>query len=54
MNIGNIHNCFGCGVCAIACGHKIIDIRLNIDGFYEPFITEPTKCTDCGLCVDSS
>lgn len=52
MNIKNIHDCFGCGVCAIACGRRIIDIRINASGFYEPRITEPEKCTNCGLCVE--
>lgn len=52
MNISHIHNCFGCGVCAMACGQKIIDIRLNDEGFYEPYITDQLKCTDCGICVD--
>ena len=28
-NISSIKNCFGCGVCAIACPKKIIDLRLN-------------------------
>ena len=51
-NISSIHNCYGCGVCAIACGKKIIDITLNEDGFYEPHINNPDKCTDCGLCID--
>lgn len=52
MNVSNIYNCFGCGVCSIACAKKIIDIKLNTDGFYEPFIIEPEKCVDCGLCVE--
>ena len=52
MNVSHIHNCFGCGVCAISCGKKLIDIRLNKDGFYEPYIAEPQKCADCGLCVE--
>ncbi len=52
MNVGNIHDCFGCGVCAIACGRKIIDIHLNKEGFYEPYLIDEDKCTDCGLCVD--
>jgi len=52
MNIQNIHDCFGCGVCAVACGRKIIEIRLNRDGFYEPVITDAERCTDCGLCVE--
>lgn len=51
-NISHIHDCFGCGVCSIVCGQKIIDIQLNEDGFYEPFITNPEKCTQCGLCYD--
>ncbi len=51
-NIGDVHDCFGCGVCALACGHNIIEIRLNVDGFYEPYITEPDKCAECSLCID--
>lgn len=51
-NISDIHNCYGCGVCAIACGKKIIDIKLNNDGFYEPTITDINACTNCGLCKD--
>lgn len=51
-NISHIHHCFGCAVCSIVCGQKIIDIQLNEDGFYEPFITQPEKCTQCGLCYD--
>ena len=51
-NISDVKNCYGCGVCAIACPRQIIDIRLNGDGFYEPFITGESRCTDCGLCVD--
>ena len=52
MNIRNIHNCFGCGVCAISCSRKLIEIRLNKDGFYEPYIATPDKCTDCGCCFE--
>lgn len=52
MNISSIHDCYGCGVCAIVCSQKIIEISLNTDGFYEPHITDSAKCTNCGLCVD--
>lgn len=52
MNISNIKDCFGCGVCATVCARRVIDIRLNADGFYEPQITDAAKCTDCGLCTD--
>ena len=43
--------CYGCGVCAVACPKKIIDIRLNADGFFEPFIDRLDDCIDCGLCL---
>lgn len=52
MNVSHIKNCYGCGVCAVACTKRIIDIRLNEDGFYEPYIMDMQLCTDCGLCVE--
>ena len=51
-NISNIHSCYGCGVCAVVCRKEIIDIRLNKDGFYEPYITDVSKCVNCGLCCE--
>ena len=48
QNISNIHNCFGCGVCAISCPKKIINIRLNKEGFYEPYLEKNDKCIHCG------
>ena len=51
-NIGKVHDCYGCGVCATACGRKIIEIGLNAEGFYEPHITDPNKCTNCGICTE--
>jgi len=50
-NISEIKNCYGCGVCATVCPQKIIDIKLNKDGFYEPQLNNPDKCTHCGLCL---
>lgn len=49
-NISDIQSCYGCGVCAVACGKKIISIHLNGDGFYEPYITDESRCTGCGIC----
>lgn len=51
-NINNLNSCYGCGVCAKACGKQIIDLDLNTWGFYEPRISDLSKCTDCGICVD--
>ena len=51
-NISKVHDCYGCGVCATACGRKIIEIDLNKNGFYEPHVTDEGRCTDCGFCID--
>lgn len=52
MNISSIKNCYGCGVCSASCGKKIISIEMNRDGFYTPYINEPQKCSNCGICLD--
>lgn len=52
MNIADIRDCYGCGVCATVCAKHIIELKLNADGFYEPFLADKSKCTDCGLCLD--
>lgn len=51
-NISQIHDCYGCGLCATVCSKNIIEIILNKDGFYEPKIIDIGKCTNCGLCKD--
>jgi len=53
VNISNIRDCFGCGVCASSCPKKIIAIDLNKNGFYEPRIVENVRsCNGCGICLD--
>lgn len=47
-----VHDCFGCGVCAISCPKRIIDIRLNDRGFYVPYLNDAEVCIQCGICVD--
>ena len=51
-NISKIHDCYGCGVCVTACGRKIIEIGLNENGFYEPHLTDESRCTECGICTE--
>ena len=51
-NISKVHDCYGCGVCATACGRKVLEVCLNEDGFYEPHITDESKCTNCGICTE--
>ncbi len=47
IHITNI--CTGCGVCAISCPQKCINIIKNENGFYEYKINH-NKCIRCGIC----
>lgn len=51
-NIGEVKDCFGCGVCATVCAKDAIKIELNQDGFYTPAL-DTNKCVNCGLCADA-
>ena len=51
-NILKFKNCYGCGVCVIACPKNIINLELNKDGFYSPSIQNPADCIECGICLD--
>lgn len=50
-SISGIINCYGCGVCSVACPKNIIQIGLNKNGFYEPTILDKEACTHCGICI---
>lgn len=51
-NILKLKDCYGCGVCVIACPKKIISLELNKDGFYSPSIHNQADCIECGICLD--
>ncbi len=50
-NISKFKDCYGCGVCVKACPVKIISLRENEEGFYQPYINDESKCIECGLCL---
>ena len=53
MNItenSTINECTSCQMCAAVCSQNAIRIKLNMDGFYRPYVDE-NKCVDCGLCT---
>lgn len=52
MNITDIRDCYGCGVCATVCARHIIELKLNANGFYEPYLTDKSKCTNCEVCLN--
>ena len=51
-NISVLKDCYGCGVCVVACPLNIIELRENKDGFYSPVIINPEKCVECHRCLD--
>lgn len=53
MNITDIsafRACTSCQMCGAVCAQDAIQIHLNEDGFYRPYI-DSNKCTDCGSCT---
>ena len=43
------NSCCGCGLCAIVCPKKCINIMQNDSGFYE-YAINSDKCVNCGKC----
>lgn len=43
-------DCTGCGACYNICPKNAIEMKLNHEGFWAPFIDEE-NCADCRLCV---
>lgn len=42
-------NCSGCGVCALKCPKKCINMERDTEGFIIPVI-DKEKCINCGIC----
>lgn len=59
MNINKLENvdvvdktkCYGCTNCAVICNVGAIQIKINEDGFLQPYV-DKQKCTNCSLCID--
>lgn len=45
-----LRDCTSCQMCGALCPQNAIEIRLNEDGFYRPYV-DADKCTNCGLCT---
>ena len=45
-----LRDCTSCQMCAAACPVDAIEIRLDDDGFYRPWVIAE-RCIDCGVCV---
>lgn len=49
MSKVNFTQCYGCGVCAVACPQHAIQIKHNEDGFFRPYVDN--SCVNCGVCL---
>ena len=47
VNLGE--KCCGCSACSEVCVHKCIQMKLEDEGFFYPYI-DKNKCVNCGLC----
>lgn len=48
--VGKIHECTSCQICSAICPCDAIEIKLNSEGFYRPYVIKD-KCINCGMCI---
>ena len=46
----DIKDCYGCGLCSVVCKYGVIDMKIDENGFFQPYIKDLSACTNCGLC----
>jgi 2-oxoglutarate ferredoxin oxidoreductase subunit delta len=46
--------CKGCGLCTIACPHKLIQLsdHINLQGYTPAVMSDQDRCTGCALCAE--
>ena len=49
-SVADIRDCYGCGVCVVACPHRVLELKHDKHGFYAPKMVNEKACTDCGIC----
>lgn len=50
ISICDMKMCTGCEACASVCPVQCIEMKVNEDGFYYPFINHD-KCIECKKCI---
>ena len=47
----NDEECCGCGACEAVCPKKLIQMQINKEGFFYPYISDSNSCINCKKCL---